>query len=182
VNERHRQHAAIEWLRHPYFTNRPKSLDMKVKLPSAVFVVFVATLIVGCGPGGPAVHYVEGTVTFDGKPLDKAKVFFYPQAEDGGLPATGTSDVAGNYKLTSMQGGGIDKGATAGDYSVAVVRQQDTPSRTEKIPAVTPGAADEVMTFYDSLIPEKYTTKQTTPLKFTVVKGKNRFDINLDKE
>ena len=160
----------------------PKLLNTKMKSSSVVPFLLVLFLIVGCGTKGPAVNYVEGTIMFDGKPLDKASIFFYPQSEEGGLPATGITDANGKYTLTSMQGGGVGKGATTGEYTVAVTRSKDEPSRTERIPSVTPGTPDTEMTFYDSLIPEKYTSKRTSPLTFKVAPGKNRFDINLDKE
>ena len=152
-----------------------------MRLPPVVLSLFITVLVVGCGPRRPVVNYVEGTITFDGKPLDKASIFFYPN-DGGGLPATGVTDANGKYQLTSLQGGGTGKGAAAGEYVVAVNRQKDEPSRTERMPSITPGMPDEVMVFYDSLIPEKYTSKQTTPLMFTVVSGKNRFDIAIDKE
>ena len=130
-------------------------------------------LLIGCSPGGPAVNYVAGTVMFDGKPLDKASVYFYP-TDSSVYPAVGTTDSHGNYKLTTMQGGGVGKGAMVGEYIVAVTRQSDEPSRSQVV-------SGERMFFYDSLIPEKYTEQKTSPLKFTVIKGKNRFDINIEK-
>ena len=146
-----------------------------MRLSHVALLLFVVVLVAGCGPKGPAVNYVEGTVTFDGKPLDKAQLFFHPQ--DGGLPATGMTDANGKYKLTSLQGGGVGKGATAGDFVVAITRWTDEPSRIER-----DRASGESMAFFDSVIPERYTTQHTTPLTFTVVTGKNRFDIDIDKQ
>ena len=159
-----------------------KQFDTKMRTFLTAFSLSAVIFVTGCGSQGLSVNYVEGTVTFDGKPLDKATVYFYPQGGENPIPAVGMTDAAGKYQLTSMQGGAVGKGATLGEYTVAVTRLQDEPSRTERIPATTPGEPDEVMTFYDSLIPEKYTTKQTSPLTYNVVSGKNRFDITLDKE
>ncbi|WP_437206338.1 carboxypeptidase-like regulatory domain-containing protein [Planctomicrobium sp. SH664] len=53
--------------------------------------------LVGCGRGdAPDVASVEGTVTLDGRPLERATVTFQPE---GGRPSFGTTDAAGKYRM-----------------------------------------------------------------------------------
>ena len=78
------------------------------------FVLRVSCLamIAGCGSGNVQ---VTGTVLLDGKPLPDASVLFMPKL--GGRPATGKTDSAGQFKLTTDQ---QDDGARPGEYAVAV--------------------------------------------------------------
>lgn len=148
----------------------------------SLLFVFLPALVFqnGCGSRGPDVAFVEGVLTFDEKPLQRANIFFHPQEGEGVLPATGTTDEKGYYRLTSLQGGGTGKGAVPGKYLVTVTRYKDEPSRMMKTP--TPDGGFENMPVYDSMIPEKYTSIKSSDIIRTVAKGKNRFDIVLESK
>jgi hypothetical protein len=49
----------------------------------------------GCGGGGESA--IEGIVTLDGKPLDKATVTFAPV--EGGRPISGMTESDGTFKI-----------------------------------------------------------------------------------
>ena len=108
----------------------------------------------GCGPGGPEIASVEGTVTLDGEPLPNASVVFVPE---NGRPAGATTDSQGHYVLTFSEG---REGAMLGKNKVRISTARD-PSETpdgERIPAV----------------PETITMQYNaqTTLEFTVEPGK----------
>lgn len=73
-----------------------------------VFLLFAITLQVGCGPSGPEIARVQGTVTMDGKPLPNAVIMFVPV---GGRPSVSETDANGKYVL-EFSGG--RKGAIPG--------------------------------------------------------------------
>jgi hypothetical protein len=83
------------------------------------------TLIVtlaGCGRGGPVTHPVQGTITYNGKPVAEAQVGFVPTDAAGEMkPARGKTDANGHFELKTYLGPGDDAtGAMAGGYKVTV--------------------------------------------------------------
>jgi hypothetical protein len=77
-----------------------------------VFAIFCLAALAGCGSGFVP---VEGTVRLDGQPLPGAQVMFVPRS--GGRPATGKTDTAGQFQLTTDA---PNDGALPGEYDVAV--------------------------------------------------------------
>lgn len=80
----------------------------------------------GCGPAEeklPSLVPVNGTVTYDGKPLEGATVFFAPTDGKGGFAASGFTDSAGKYSLETSTGNGrSNPGAVPGKYGVKISR------------------------------------------------------------
>lgn len=76
----------------------------------------------GCGSGGIAVNYVEGTVTLDGAPLADAVVSFSPVEGGTGKAAVGTTDDKGVFKLTATENATIGGGTAPGEYLVAITK------------------------------------------------------------
>lgn len=79
-------------------------------------------LLAGCGGGAgrPPTYPVEGTVTFEGKPLADATVTFRPAGTDSGQqPANGKTDASGRYQLTTFS---ASDGAMAGSYRVTIMK------------------------------------------------------------
>ena len=102
----------------------------QVFLCATILIPSVACL--GCGDSGPAIEYVEGTVTMDGKPLKNATVVFVPQS--GGRPAAAATDENGHYVLTFTEG---RQGAMLGTNKIQISTLAD-PSETpegDPIPA-----------------------------------------------
>ncbi len=75
---------------------------------------FMATAMIGCGPGGPEIARVQGTVTMDGKPLPAAVIMFVPQK---GRPSASETDANGKYTLEFSAG---RKGAIPGINRVEI--------------------------------------------------------------
>ncbi len=83
-------------------------------------IVALVASVVGCSNGD--VGYVTGTVHLDGKPLEGARVTFYPQLNEkdafsNGGTSIGQTDAEGKYKL--MYGRGED-GAKVGKHKVYI--------------------------------------------------------------
>jgi len=115
-------------------------------------------LSIGCSGGvdRPLTAKVAGRVTLDGQPVAGAFVQFVPQGSGdaqtgGGRPATGHTDAAGNFVLSTFEDG---DGAVIGTHRVLV---------TEEDPAQPVGGA----------VPENFT------LEVTENEEANQFEIEL---
>ena len=136
----------------------------------SLWLAGLAVVATGCGFQGdgrqPRVR-VAGSVVCDGKPVDGARVIFYPVAE--GLPAAhADTDAAGRFQLTTFD---PQDGAVPGAY-VAMVTKTETEGeltyeegeayfqRTGKPPPFP-----EVK----NLLPAKYGSHETSDLRCEVV-------------
>ncbi|MDR2115878.1 MAG: DUF4198 domain-containing protein [Planctomycetaceae bacterium] len=142
-----------------------------------LFLVFfscclISFIVSGCD-NNIDTNYVEGVVKLDGQPLPGASVTFIPVAENG-ESAGGFSDDSGLYRLTSTYGKG-GKGALTGDYIVIVTKSKSVP--LEKPITYDDGSVTTETT--EHILPAIYRDRTKSPLKFSVVEGKNRFDIDL---
>lgn len=133
--------------------------------------LFVGVLIstLGCGPAPPfPVANVEGTVTYQGQPLGHGRVAFLPEAGTPGPAAVGVIQPNGSFKIQT----GKFEGAAIGSHLVTVhcrgesIAKEDQDSRVLKIPK--------------SLIPDRYSNAEASPLSFEVKEGKNEYSIVLD--
>ena len=147
---------------------------------AAAVVMLGAMLATGCGRGtGPAVQFVQGTITLDGQPVEGATVYFTPTA--GGLSAYGTTKEKGVFQLTSVQGGPVGAGAVVGEYAVTV-RKLQVVTKDDIGTLVTRAefekqVRDNASTFnYQpevSAVPKGYGDVATSGLRATVKKGRN---------
>ncbi len=92
----------------------------KIDFYAVTILSTIFALSVGCSPKELKTDYVEGVVTMNGSPVEGATVTFSPKG--GGPTALGKTDATGKYTLSSLQGGGVGKGALAGDYVVTIVK------------------------------------------------------------
>jgi len=129
---------------------------------------------VGCNQGrGLRVEFVTGTVTLDGEPVEGASVQFIPLVEEGLIePAGGITDARGVYRLSSLNGD-PERGAVEGEYQVLVSKSfteawDSTEASGYFIPPTT------------HLLPEIYRTRDRTPLRVTVNRGRNTIDLALE--
>lgn len=171
-------------------------------LPGRVSGLFILALVMpmgfvtgGCSGGlkRPAVHPVEGRVTFDGAPIEGVGVSFSPVVPGEGVAAFGKTLSDGSFRLTSTQGGLAGAGAMAGEYAVMFqkfmdVDPGDVPRQTK------PAAADatrQVPQWFSrqeasrsednttiryvilGLLPEAYAKADTSGFRATVVPGRN---------
>jgi len=124
----------------------------------------VAVALAGCGSN---LSEVTGLVTLNGEPLRggngvRGTVYFQPATGEG-TTAVGLLDENGEYSLSS----GSQAGVAPGEYLVAC-------SATQLIRTKDGNAAGG-----KRLTGAKYANALTSGLKFTVVPGKNQFDLEL---
>ena len=123
----------------------------------AVVALLGVTVLVGCGKSKPAwetAYPAEGTVKFNGVPLDGAQVTLVP--EDSDVPDTvrprGFTDAMGTFQLSTYADG---DGAPEGKYKVVAMR----------FPVV--GPKDNPCQGPNDL-PLKYSKPETTDLKVEI--------------
>lgn len=137
-------------------------------------VAVLLALVVGCGRGstdGPKTVPVTGTVKFKGQAVQGAMVVLSPKGT-GLRAATGTTDSAGRFELTTLRPG---DGAMPGSYAVEIskiegaaaadAQQEDDPIAASQKAAKegkfeTQGKPEVVK----DLLPEKYKKAATSGL------------------
>jgi len=68
----------------------------------ALLASMTVLCLTGCGPSGPNLHRVAGTVTFDGKPVEEGRIQF--RAVDGDQRAFSGMIESGEYELETVSG------------------------------------------------------------------------------
>jgi hypothetical protein len=122
----------------------------------------LALTLAGCG--GPFDSLVSGTVTLDGKPLDRGTVAFFPASQ--GPAAYGRIRSNGSYSVRV----GREKGLPSGEYLVTVVATEHVEVPADWRGPPPPGKR---------ITPVKYGQKSTSGLRFTVEPGWNTIPIDL---
>lgn len=129
----------------------------------ALAEVIVLLSVCGCGARDKlTMAPVHGTVTYRGKLLDRGKVVFLPEQ---GPPAVGHIQPDGSYKLTTAR----NTGALVGRHRVLVHLRRLLTKAEERQMGVMP----------ESIIPEKYSRDDLSPLRFDVKPGMNEYVISL---
>ncbi|MDY3561384.1 hypothetical protein R5W23_002661 [Gemmata sp. JC673] len=127
---------------------------------AAGLFLFLAALA-GCGGGGAS---VEGTVTFNGEPVEEGGINFVPA--DGKGTKMGAEIKNGKYAVPS------DRGAQPGNYKVEVYWNKKT-GRTLTDTADTGAKTSETK----QVIPEQFNTKTTLTAD---LKGGSNAAVNFD--
>jgi hypothetical protein len=135
-------------------------------LPLLSCICLLAMTAAGCEKSGPKMVQVEGKVTYQGKPVPRGYVSFYPDAKKGNKSMevpNGTID-EGSYHMVTR----VHDGLTPGWYTVAV-------SAAEQIDPKNPY-------FTKWLVPDKYANPKTSKLQMEVVDNPapGAYDINLE--
>ena len=132
-------------------------------------VLAAASILAGCGKRDvlPLLP-VTGTVSYQGKLLDRGEVVFTPQSGTPGPPAIGKIRPDGSFVMETMG----RRGATLGEHKVTVhCRRELSAEEISKRSLVVP----------QSLIPDKYWKQDLSPLRFVVQENlANVYDIRLD--
>jgi hypothetical protein len=122
------------------------------------------------GCGGASLAPVTGTVTLDGKPLERGTVTFLP-VQDGQI-GYGSIQPDGRYTVETGTGAARAKGLATGEYRVAVVATGDPPKTDPRGPEQPPPL----------LVPAKYTQADTSGLRYTVAPAGGKFPIALQSK
>lgn len=161
---------------------------MKLMFFMTTSLVFLASL--GCGGSDfPEPIPVSGSVSYQGEPVEGAKVSFLSQT--GGRSASGTTDASGEYSLTTFN---TNDGAIPDDYAVTIAKydQADTGANIDAesdtdigsdydamMKAAASGSGD--VDKEASKLPEKYADPAESGMSRTVAEGQpNEFNFELE--
>lgn len=133
----------------------------------------VLVWVPGCGGADadrPPTYPVSGVISHGGQPVAGATLTFLP-GDGFQHAATGMTDDAGRYTLTTFEAG---DGATAGGYQVTVVKYEMPPLATDMVEE-----EDEPPNV--NLLPDQYADGKTSGLTATITEaGPNTFDFELE--
>lgn len=164
---------------------------MNCKIKFALLIDgLVGCCLLGCSGQSdrPATYPVHGKITYQGKPVSNASVAFL--ADGAPRPAVGTTDEAGQFRLTTYQ---LDDGAVQGVHVVTVRKMTaDAAGTTEVVESAVsdepadPAEIDRAMErearaalHARSELPAKYADRKTSDLRREVVAGENEIEIEL---
>jgi hypothetical protein len=153
-------------------------------------LTLAACLIVsaGCNLGArrPPTYKVTGTVTMKGQPLEGATVVFVPAEGATHEPATGITDSAGAFTLSTFLSG---DGAMAGDYRIKVSKFDIRKPTKEEQDRYISIEEEQKMQFGDekptppakNILLPKYANEASSGFTHTVTKkGPNTIDLKLE--
>lgn len=153
---------------------RTRRYQLRVTKPRWAKTLLAETLLatVGClvlaGCGGTYNASVSGLATLDGSPLPSGSVAFIPSQAGPSSYAAIMND--GTYVVNT----GREEGLPAGEYTVTVVAREDSiEDKSGRGLPPTPGK---------QITPDWYTSKGSSPLKFTVGSGSNEINLELTSE
>ncbi|MBN1589029.1 MAG: hypothetical protein JW888_05910 [Pirellulales bacterium] len=125
-------------------------------------------MILGCSSRMPFdTATVEGTVTYQGKPLTEGRVVFLPEKGTLGPAAVGVIGPGGSYRMKTVDHDGVALGwhrVTVHSGS-GVIRLEDQHGEELRMP--------------EAKIPAKYSFAEQSPLRFEVKEGRNEWPIVL---
>lgn len=140
--------------------------------------------VVAPGCGSREFAEVEGTVTFDGKPLTEVQVVFVPDAVKGnkGNNATAFTDAQGRYRLRAERD--QKDGTVLGPHRVYFIDLTAVPdlSGTPPEPGQAPRRSGPGL---PTRFPQVYTDLLETPFKDVEIQSGNQtlnFDLKSDKK
>jgi hypothetical protein len=155
--------------------------------------LFSASLFLGCGRGSahPELVPVTGTVMYNDAPVAGAEVSFF--AAGAPRAASDITDAEGKFSLSMFEPG---DGTMAGENIITVSKMEGgptaavsaTPSSGPPDPAalaamsqkrMNSGGGVAVASGPKSLVPEKYSKRETTPLKEVISPTNNKIPIKL---
>lgn len=132
-------------------------------------IVMVAISASGCGPRGPEIVPIEGTVTHNGQPVPNLRIYFMPA---GGRPSWAISDANGYFALDYDP---EHRGAKVGMHQVWVVDESSNIDPTAAMSGVPRPKRSPMV----AEIVEKYGQGKST-LEVEVKKPDRNFQLKLD--
>ncbi len=151
-------------------------------------IVTAVAILLCAGCGGvvdrPQLAPVSGVVMMDGKPLADVNVTFYFDGEQAPRPAVGTTDESGKFRLTTFD---TNDGAIVGTHIVTVTKIEKKADAAnmeiggDAYTAAMNAAANPNAPPPKQLLPSKFATKDTSPLRVTVdAAGKDGVQLILE--
>ena len=128
----------------------------------------IASLLLGCGGGGPERGAIAGKVMLDGQPLPEGWIQFIPTEKTTG-PASGAEIRDGEYAITPAQG------PVVGSHRVEIHGKRKTGKKLKAIPPAPVGTEIEEVT---ESVPDRYHSDKSI-LRKDVIAGNNVFDVKL---
>ncbi len=127
----------------------------------------MVVLTLGCGPSGPEIVPIEtapvtGTATYEGRPLEDYRVFFYNGEHPAQEPATGRIDAEGRFTLSVRE---PNDGAMVGSNRIWFTYDPELP---EEIPGNEMGLAPPPPKVD---LPEQFRSSETSQLTVDVPAG-----------
>lgn len=161
-------------------------MSARSSLAGIVALGLLATSV-GCGGGRVDIPLgkVRGKVVYNGKPMTAGTVTFTPitgKGAEGGHVATGEIESDGTYVLTTFDTG---DGAILGQHAATVVAREGGSGSLKDLNAPKGSEGPGMQSVRPRyvlpklLTPSRYSSPQTTPLKYTVREGANVFDLEL---
>jgi hypothetical protein len=133
----------------------------------AVLPIAAVLAITGCGPGGPVVYPVKGSVVHKGKgpakDLRGYNIQFQSTTEPGEMPG-GRVEEDGTFILYTRVGGKTVPGAKAGTYRACLT------------PPILEGGGTAKL-----LIPSRYTKFETSNLQYDIQAAPNEITIEIER-
>jgi hypothetical protein len=153
----------------------------------ALTLVLATIMVGGCSSGTrrAPTYPVTGTVTMKGQPLEGATVVFVPAEGSSQEAASGITDAAGKFKLSTFL---ADDGSQEGEYRIKVSKfdiKKPTKEEQDKYISIE---EEQKMQFGDekptppakNLLPPKYANEASSGFTYTVKKGQNTVELNLE--
>ena len=147
-------------------------------------------LFAGCGPSGPKLVPVKGTVFLDGQPLAYKSLLFLPEDGTAGNGAGGYTNGKGEYALIAVIFGATSdrQGCPPGRYRVVIseptipITEADFGHLNVQAEGDEPAVAigpQSAPANSNRQIPVAYTSEQTTPLVLEVPESGGVLDVKL---
>ncbi len=133
------------------------------------------SIFAGCGPGGPAIYPVSGSVMVGGQPVSSVQVSLMPIAGKQQV-AAGVTDAAGQFRLT--WGSTARAGAEVGRYKV-VLNQLSTETEADVMERYS-GKGGKAPKDPKPPFPKEYSSAETSPQEVEVTAGANTLDIAIE--
>jgi hypothetical protein len=131
------------------------------------YCALLCCLVAGCGPAAPEIIPIEtapvtGTATYDGKPLENYRVYFFTSEHPAQEPATARIAADGTFSLSVRE---PDDGAIIGTNKIWFAYDPPVPDQVpgfEKPYDLPPPSVE---------LPQEYLSQDKSPLSVDVPEG-----------
>jgi hypothetical protein len=175
--------------------NRFFETIMKINYSNQLFILCLTCLVViaGCSRNKPAdfpkMYSYTFTVLFQGKPVEKARVMFFPEQSGQNWVVGGETDIHGIAQIYTHQGNYMKLGIPAGTFKVTLSKTPEIAQRSkEEKDKMTQedfnkyiAQLKESMKTIQSVVPMELSNRTKTPLEIVVGGTENSYTVNLEQ-